>query len=29
MGMCSFLGLSIIGAWVVNKISSYIKKRIC
>ena len=28
-GMCAFLGLSIIGAWGINKVSSYIKKRIC
>ena len=28
-GMCIFLGVSIVGAWSVNKISNYIKKRIC
>ena len=29
LGMCIFLGVSIVGAWSVNKISNYIKKRIC
>ena len=28
-GMCIFLGLSLVGAWGVNKISSYIKEKIC
>lgn len=28
-GMCAFLGLSIVGAWIINKISSYIKKKVC
>lgn len=28
-GMCAFLGLSIVGAWVINKISSYIKEKVC
>ena len=29
LGMCIFLVVSIVGAWSVNKISNYIKKRIC
>lgn len=28
-GMCVFLGVSLVGAWGVNKISSYIKEKIC
>ena len=28
-GMCVFLGASLVGAWGVNKISSYIKEKIC
>lgn len=29
LGMCIFWGLSLVGAWGVNKISSYIKEKIC
>lgn len=29
LGMCVFLGASLVGAWGVNKISSYIKEKIC
>lgn len=28
-GMCVFLGASLVGAWGVNEISSYIKEKIC
>jgi len=29
LGMCLFLGVSLVGAWSVNKVSSYIKEKIC